>query len=435
MPGNVCCGPLRGRQPALRRPSRRARSSTARSDLPGFLRRVPARRRLDHAGQHRALGDRELRDVLVEVRLRRRLDAVGAAAEVDRVEVVLEDLVLALLLGDLDREHDLLVLAPQRVLVLPGRDLTYCWVIVEPPPMPPVAWLYTARRCRRGRSRGWSRRSGPRPRAPPAARAAGTWSSVTLIRLTLLRARAWPARSPSAKVNVATWVMAASSARRHREDHPADDEGQHRAEHEQRRAATTMRRTQPCAPARASRASGAAPAGRLGRPRRAGGSGGAVPAAAGRRRVGRAGASPVAAPVPPRHRAGPAAASGRLGRVARRRPADRAVASAEPGTAAGGPGGGAPAAAPGAAPGRGRRAGPRAGHGRDRGNRAAVGDGRPVRRGPGGPRAGHVTDVLRGAVGRGEPGRGHSAAVRRRVARAAAGAWLSGVGRRVTHDV
>ena len=46
-----------------------------------------------------------------------RLDPVGAPPEVDRVEVVAEDLVLAALLGDLDREDHLPVLAPQRRLV------------------------------------------------------------------------------------------------------------------------------------------------------------------------------------------------------------------------------------------------------------------------------------------------------------------------------
>ena len=76
--------------------------------------RVPARRRLDHAGEDRALGDRQVLHVLAEVGLARRLDAVGAAAEVDGVEVVAEDLVLGVLLGDLDRDDQFLVLAPQR---------------------------------------------------------------------------------------------------------------------------------------------------------------------------------------------------------------------------------------------------------------------------------------------------------------------------------
>ena len=73
-------------------------------------------RALDDRGEHGALGGVELGDVLVEVRLRGRLDAVGAAAVVDGVEVVLEDLVLGLLLGDLDRDQDLLGLAAQRLV-------------------------------------------------------------------------------------------------------------------------------------------------------------------------------------------------------------------------------------------------------------------------------------------------------------------------------
>ena len=87
------------------------------------LRRVPPRRGLDDAGQHRALGHGHLRRRLVEVRLRGGLDAVGTTAEVDRVEVVLEDLVLRLLPGDLDREDDLLVLARQGEVVLAGGHL------------------------------------------------------------------------------------------------------------------------------------------------------------------------------------------------------------------------------------------------------------------------------------------------------------------------
>ena len=79
--------------------------------------RVVERRAADHRGEERALGHRELRDVLAEVRLRGRLDAVRAAAVVDRVEVVLEDLVLGLLLVDLQRDEDLARLARQRAVL------------------------------------------------------------------------------------------------------------------------------------------------------------------------------------------------------------------------------------------------------------------------------------------------------------------------------
>ncbi len=54
---------------------------------------------------------REVADRLVEVGLRRGLDAVGPATEVDDVEVVLEDLVLVVALVELDRDQELLGLA------------------------------------------------------------------------------------------------------------------------------------------------------------------------------------------------------------------------------------------------------------------------------------------------------------------------------------
>ena len=53
-------------------------------------------------GEQRALGDGELARVDAEVGLGRGLDAVGTAAEVDGVEVVLEDLVLGQLPVDLE---------------------------------------------------------------------------------------------------------------------------------------------------------------------------------------------------------------------------------------------------------------------------------------------------------------------------------------------
>src|SRR5690606_28471020 len=46
---------------------------------------------LDAAGQHRRLGHGQLRGVLAEVRFGGGLDAVGSPAEVDGVEVVVED--------------------------------------------------------------------------------------------------------------------------------------------------------------------------------------------------------------------------------------------------------------------------------------------------------------------------------------------------------
>ena len=78
--------------------------------------RVVERRAADDRGEEGALGGGQLRDVLVEVGLRRGLDAVRAAAVVDGVEVVLEDLVLGLLLVDLERDEDLAGLARQRAV-------------------------------------------------------------------------------------------------------------------------------------------------------------------------------------------------------------------------------------------------------------------------------------------------------------------------------
>ena len=85
----------------------------------GVVHRVVVGRRPDHRGEDRALGDREVLGVLAEVGLRRGLDAVGAATEVDGVEVVLEDLVLVVAAGQLHRDEELLELA--RVGALRGE--------------------------------------------------------------------------------------------------------------------------------------------------------------------------------------------------------------------------------------------------------------------------------------------------------------------------
>src|SRR5205085_1811242 len=61
--------------------------------------------------------------VLVEVGLTGGLDAIGAATEVDRVEVVLQDPVFGLLLGYLCRDDHLAELAEDAVLVVPGGHL------------------------------------------------------------------------------------------------------------------------------------------------------------------------------------------------------------------------------------------------------------------------------------------------------------------------
>ena len=52
------------------------------------------RRRADDAGDQRGLAERELRRRLAEHLLRHRLDAVDAAAQVDAIEIELQDLAL-----------------------------------------------------------------------------------------------------------------------------------------------------------------------------------------------------------------------------------------------------------------------------------------------------------------------------------------------------
>lgn len=78
--------------------------------------RVVARRRLDEAGQHRRLLQLQVLGVLGEVALGGRLDPVGLLPEERDVEVVLQDLLLAEFLLDLDRVLELTHLAAQGLL-------------------------------------------------------------------------------------------------------------------------------------------------------------------------------------------------------------------------------------------------------------------------------------------------------------------------------
>ena len=73
--------------------------------------RIVVLRRLRERGEIGRLGDRELVHRLVEVVERRCRDAVGAKAEIDLVQVKLEDLVLRVGLLDAEREQRLLHLA------------------------------------------------------------------------------------------------------------------------------------------------------------------------------------------------------------------------------------------------------------------------------------------------------------------------------------
>ena len=107
--------------------SRRARAAARVRD------RVVAGRRGDHAGQQRRLVGLELgragarlvglaaRVVAAEVRARGGLDAVGAVAEVDRVEVVAQDPLLGPLAREVVGERGLAQLDEQRALVLGGE--------------------------------------------------------------------------------------------------------------------------------------------------------------------------------------------------------------------------------------------------------------------------------------------------------------------------
>jgi hypothetical protein len=77
---------------------------------------------LDQPGQHDAFLHGELVDVLEEVRPGRGLDTVRTAPEVHRIEVVLEDIVLAVLVGELHRDRRFLDLTGVTE-VLELRDL------------------------------------------------------------------------------------------------------------------------------------------------------------------------------------------------------------------------------------------------------------------------------------------------------------------------
>jgi hypothetical protein len=81
--------------------------------------RVVVARPLRQPGQQRRLRDRQLAHVLVEELARRRGDAIGAGAEVDLIQIQVEDLVLGELLLQALREDGLLHLALEAPL---GRE-------------------------------------------------------------------------------------------------------------------------------------------------------------------------------------------------------------------------------------------------------------------------------------------------------------------------
>ena len=78
--------------------------------------RVVAGRRLGKRGERRGFGDVQILDRFAEVALRGRLDAVRAVAEVDLVEIQLEDAVLRVFRFDRARDLCLFQLADQRLV-------------------------------------------------------------------------------------------------------------------------------------------------------------------------------------------------------------------------------------------------------------------------------------------------------------------------------
>jgi hypothetical protein len=85
--------------------------------------RVVLRRVVEHGGEDGGLAEVQVLGRVVEVGLGGGLDAIGAAAEVDGVEVALEDLLLAELLLDLQRDDGLADLALVALLAGEVEDL------------------------------------------------------------------------------------------------------------------------------------------------------------------------------------------------------------------------------------------------------------------------------------------------------------------------
>ena len=106
--------------PSVMKPASTRLSSTtlARARAAGRLMcGANLRRRLEQAGQHRALRQRDVLGRLVEIELRRGIDAERAAAEIGAVEIQLQNLVLGEPRLQPDREERLLDLALDGALV------------------------------------------------------------------------------------------------------------------------------------------------------------------------------------------------------------------------------------------------------------------------------------------------------------------------------
>ncbi len=105
---------------SVMKPSSRHR----RDDLGGALARPfgiavrrEFRRRLHQAGEHGGLGQGDVFRAMAEIFLRRRFDAIGAGAEIDAVEVELENLVFRIFVLQPDGEDRLLDFARERALL------------------------------------------------------------------------------------------------------------------------------------------------------------------------------------------------------------------------------------------------------------------------------------------------------------------------------
>ena len=90
-------------------------------------------RRLDQAGDDRRFAEAELLRAVAEERPRGGVDAIGAAAEIDPVQIEFEDLVLGELALERQRQHASLILRPKVRLLVRKMLRASCWVMVEPP--------------------------------------------------------------------------------------------------------------------------------------------------------------------------------------------------------------------------------------------------------------------------------------------------------------
>ena len=159
--------------PSVMKPASTRLSSTtlARARAAGRLMcGANLRRRLEQAGEHRGFGEVHVARGLVEVVLRRRVDAEGAAAHIGAVEIELEDLVLGEPRLEPDREERLLDLALDGALV--GQEQVLGELLRDRgAALHHAAGARVGQRargtCRAGRCRNARRSAGPRSRAPP----------------------------------------------------------------------------------------------------------------------------------------------------------------------------------------------------------------------------------------------------------------------------